>query len=252
MIVAETTAPMIGVLGGAGPTASAEFVRTIYEHATGAKEQEYPAVVLDSVPGLPERSVLLGHNASRLLDHTIRRLELLYAHGADAVVICCMTLHHLLPDLPAELSRPVASVVDALIDDVAAAGRTVLMLSSLETRRLGILTTSPRWTDVEHLVVWPDLRDHEALLEAIYDIKLNRGTSAGRQWLERCLPKYGASAFVAGCSEIHVLAKAVDARLAIDPFDTLARAAARGDIMRLTIGHRTADPAKRPQTAATS
>lgn len=236
-------APMIGVFGGAGPTASAEFVRTIYEYATGAKEQDYPAVVLDSVPGLPERSALLGRDASRLLDHTVRRLELLYAHGADAVVICCMTLHHLLPDLPAQLRRPVASVVDALIDDVAAAGRTVLMLSSLETRRLGLLTGSPRWTDVENLVVWPDLPDHEALLEAIYDIKLNRGTGAGLRWLERCLPKYGVTAFVAGCSEIHVLAKAADAGTAVDPFDTLARAAAGGDIMRWTIGHRMPDPA---------
>lgn len=240
---------MIGVLGGAGPTASAEFVRTIYGHATGATEQEYPPVVLDSVPGLPERSTLLGDRATELRDHTARRLELLYAHGAEAVVICCMTLHHLLPELPAGLSRPVASVVDALIDDVAAAGRPVLMLSSLETRRLGILTASPRWTEVRHLVVWPDLDDHEALLKAIYDIKLNRGTAAGLRWLDRCLPKYAVAAFVAGCSEIHVLAKAAEPGSAIDPFDTLARAAANGDIMRLTIGGRSEGVAVGPRTA---
>ena len=232
-------APFIGVLGGAGPTASAEFVRTIYQHATGKIEQEYPSVVLDSVPGMSQRSVLLaGGAADGLRDHTARRLELLYSHGADAVVICCMTLHELLPSLPAWLSRPVASVIDALIDDVAQNQRPALILTSMETRKLGLLTNYPRWTEIEHLITWPDLDDHERLLEAIWDIKLNRGTAAGLRWLDKCLPKYDVAAYVAGCSEIHVLAKATEPGLAVDPFDTLAHAAANGDIMRYTIGRR--------------
>src|SRR5215217_5247863 len=151
----EIAMPLTGVFGGAGPVASAEFVKTIYEYATGASEQEYPSVILDSAP-LPRRSALVDGDASELLDQSSRRLERLYAHGCDAVVICCMTLHHLLPALPPRLRRPVASVVDVFIDDVAAAGRPVLMLCSWETRRLGIFTSSPRWSLIRHLVVWPD------------------------------------------------------------------------------------------------
>ena len=41
---------VLGVVGGAGPLASAEFTKTIYEFSLGEREQEAPIVLLYSIP----------------------------------------------------------------------------------------------------------------------------------------------------------------------------------------------------------
>jgi aspartate racemase len=219
---------VLGVLGGMGPVASAEFVLTVYGYATGSSEQEYPAVVLHSDPSIERRSNLIGGSADDVLEATRRGLRLLYQHGCTSVVVCCMTLHHVLADLPGPLRAGIASALDLLMDELASAapGRQ-LMLSSTTARDLGLFHGHPGWPAASRSAVWPDEEDQAALQVAIWDIKENRGIGSGAAWLSRCLPKYGASSFAVGCSEAHVLAKRVELPdvSSIDPFDTLARAA---------------------------
>jgi aspartate racemase len=239
---------LVGVIGGAGPVASAEFVRTVYSHARGSNEQAFPAVMLDSDPRIGARSALLSGDASALRDQLSTRVQRLHRHGCAQVVICCVTLHHLLADLPADLGGLVASVVDALVDDLARQRWRVLMLCSFETKRLGLVTDHPHWPDIEHLVVWPNDRDHEALLRVIYDVKENRDTTAGRRWLQSLVDDYAVSALAVACSEVHVLAQGLPSASVIDPFDTLARAIADGTIHEFTRAHRLAtrrQPARR-------
>ena len=47
---------VLGVVGGMGPLASAEFVKTIYEYGLNRREQESPSVVLVSDPTFPDRT----------------------------------------------------------------------------------------------------------------------------------------------------------------------------------------------------
>jgi len=147
--------------------------------------------------------------------------------------VCCMTLHHVFAELPWSLRFGIASALEVLFDGIAAAApRRQLMLCSAAALDLGLFTADPRWPAMSPFVVWPDEQDMAALQKAIWDIKENNGVGSARIWLESCLSKYETSAFIAGCSEVHVLARKapLPGVTVVDPFDTLARAVAAGTI----------------------
>jgi aspartate racemase len=212
--------------------ASAEFVLSIYAHGVRTSEQTSPIVILHSDPTVPDRSALLAGaptEVAAVVEPVRAGLRRLYDHGCTSIVVCCMTVHYVLRDLEPALRGGVASVLDALIDEVAAAAPArLLMLSSTVPIKLGLFADDPRWSAVAPYLVWPDEKDQASLQTAIWEIKENRGVGTGAAWLESCLSKYGASGFVVGCSEVHVLARklALPGVRVVDPFDVLARAAA--------------------------
>ena len=107
----------LGVLGGMGPLSSAEFVRTIYEHARGAREQDDPVVFLYSDPTLPDRTeAFLGGREEQVLAPLQAALGRLVEMGAERLVVCCMTAHHVFPGLPAELRARLVSLVDVAVE----------------------------------------------------------------------------------------------------------------------------------------
>lgn len=50
---------LLGVLGGMGPLASAEFVNTVYRLNMTEPEQQAPALVLRSDPSIPDRTAAI-------------------------------------------------------------------------------------------------------------------------------------------------------------------------------------------------
>ena len=66
---------VLGVVGGAGPLASAEFIKTIYECSLGEREQEAPVVLLYSDPTFPDRTeALLAGDYEPTLTQARRRI----------------------------------------------------------------------------------------------------------------------------------------------------------------------------------
>src|SRR5262245_55746021 len=101
---------ILGIVGGIGPLASAEFVKTIYEESVGELEQASPIVFMHSDPTFPDRTQsLLAGESEPLLLKLIEALNRLRGLGASRIVICCVTIHFLLPRLPAELRRRIIS-----------------------------------------------------------------------------------------------------------------------------------------------
>jgi aspartate racemase len=239
----HTTGPrvVLGVLGGLGPVASAEFVRTVYGHCTGEREQDFPAVLLHSDPSFDARSpAAMDDPQAALPGRFAESVAALLAQGCTHVVVACATLHHLLPRLDAGLRRRIISVVDVLVAEVAAAGPGPhLLLCSQHARAVELYERHPLWPAVRSSVVLPAMPRNRALHEAILDIKVNRGHDRARRWLAAEIAEQGTASVIAGCSELHAVAKEWPGRPAvgwIDPFDVIARAAAAHDLARLS-GH---------------
>ena len=97
----------LGILGGMGPLASAEFLRTIYDYSlVDTVEQGAPVVSLYSDPTIPDRTeALLNGDDAAVFRQFTEALSYLTATGATKIVICCMTIHYLLPKLPPALTR---------------------------------------------------------------------------------------------------------------------------------------------------
>lgn len=219
---------LLGVVGGLGPIASTEFVKTIYEQWLGKPEQETPRVLLYSDPTFPDRTQSLLNGAEEpLLDKLVETLTQLQRLGASRFVICCITIHHLLPRLPGELRSRVTSLIDVIFHELATRRTPHLLLCTIGTRQLGIFQRHERWREFADLFVMLDDADQQKVHRLIYEIKSGADVHERIAFVESLLDKYNVSSFIAGCTEIHLLAKRFaatpdDARC-LDPLIYIAR-----------------------------
>lgn len=199
---------LLGVLGGLGPLASAEFVKTIYEYSVGTGEQRSPAVIMYSDPGFPDRTeTLLSGSYDNLLKRLVGALELLCERNVSEVIICCITIHHLLPELPLHLGERVSSLLDPIMECVSEMRTKQLMLCSNGVRQLGVFERHPAWQRAGQYIVMPDADDQQRIHTLIYEIKKNRDLDSISAALEELFVKYRVDGFIAGCTEIHLLSK---------------------------------------------
>lgn len=199
---------MLGVVGGLGPVASTAFLRTLYERGTYATEQQAPAVLLYSDPRVPPRSELLLEGRGELLlqwlTDVLERLEQL---GSSQIVICCVTIHHLLPQVPERLRSRVLSLLDVIFSALERTQRRHLMVASRGSYQLELFQRHPRAHLLEGRVVLPTEQDQLALYALINRVKVNADLEALARELEGYLERYDVRAFISGCTEIHLLAR---------------------------------------------
>lgn len=232
---------IVGVLGGMGGLASAEFLKTVYETEVGEREQDGPVVMLFSDPTFPDRTeAFLAGREEAVLEPLVRALQCLRGCGASSVVMCCVTLHHLLPRLPPELREPVVSVLDVLMEELANARGRYLLVSSTGARQLGLFDRHPRWDEVRDRVILADPGDQRRIHhDLIYPVKRNAGMDGLVRMLDELIDRYAADGFIVGCTEVHVLAKRYFAtldperrRACIDPLAAVANAIREGTLGR--------------------
>jgi aspartate racemase len=221
---------VLGILGGMGPLASAEFVKTIYESNLTQHEQEMPHCILFSDPSIPDRTeaILRGDEAEIIarLNHALLRLTQL---DVARIVIPCITAHHFLPLLRPDLRAAVLSLIDVVINDLLRARQPHLLFCTNGTRRARILERDPRWSEVARYVVLPTEADQQRIHALLYGIKQGHVGDAQRDEVKRLLAHYDVRGLIAGCSELHLLTKRMathptmeNVRIA-DPLLTIAR-----------------------------
>lgn len=221
---------ILGIVGGMGPLASAEFVKTIYEQNVGEQEQASPTVLLHSDPTFPDRTqLLLAGKCEPLLHKLIETLNELHELGASRIVICCVTIHYLLPQLPVRLRSRIISLLDVIFREVEESRKRRLLISASGARKLKVYEQHAQWEVLKDRIVMPDEKDQTLIHnDIIYQIKKNRNVRGLAPVLESLLLKYDVESFIAGCTEIHLLAKQFiwsgdGARFScIDPLMTIA------------------------------
>ncbi len=224
---------VLGILGGMGPLSSAEFLKTVYACTLGEREQDAPAVVMLSDPAFPDRTTaFLAGEEDTVLTPLVGALERLVAAGATRIVMCCMTVHHLLPRVPEELRGRVICLPTLVTELLLAAEGRYLLVCSSGTRALRVLEREPAWERVRDRVILAGPEDQAAIhRDLIYPMKRPTDLDAQAALLEDHLDRYGADGFVVGCSEVHILARHLEAGgsrrwAVIDPFLAVARSLA--------------------------
>jgi aspartate racemase len=197
-----------GVLGGMGPRASAEFLKTIYEEARVVHEQEAPWIIMDSDPSCPDRTELFLRGEEQvILDHLIGRLQMLDALGVDQIVICCLTIHSVLDRVPQKLRSRVISLVDILFRAIAQSDGEHLILCTDGSRRSGLFEAHQLWESVRVKLVYPDPVDQRKVHELIYRLKANLEYDDPHAFITSLFRKYSVRSFAACCTELHLLSR---------------------------------------------
>jgi aspartate racemase len=225
---------VLGIIGGMGPLSSAEFLRTIYEISGDASDidQESPGVLMFSDPTYPDRTdAFLRGETDDLLAKLTDALDEMCKLGASKVVLCCMTIHYLLPRLPDNLRKRIISLMDVIYSQVEILRYKHLVICSTGTRKLRLFESHRQWEQMQDYLLFPDDEDQKKIHALIYEVKRNRGIQEMALFLEMLFAKYQATSFVVGCSEVHMLAKSFfnssDERQekygCVDPFLIIAR-----------------------------
>jgi len=197
-----------GIIGGMGPFASAEFVKTIYELGWERREQEMPAVMLLSDPTMPDRTTYLREGCSHILaqrlETSIRQLESL---GVTNIVVCCLTIHHVLHFLSTNLQRKILSLVELIHSGVIRSQRQHLLLCTSGAREMRVFESHPLWEQGSKYITMPSATDQDAIHQVIYRIKKNIHKNSDIELLQRMRARYETDVVIGGCTEFHLMAK---------------------------------------------
>ena len=204
-----TKEDVIGVLGGMGPMASAEFLKTIYTCCRGEQEQEFPIVMVYSDPTIPDRtSAFRAGRPDEVLEPLIIAFNRLLGMGATKLMMCCMTSHHLVSEFPDTIRERLISLLDIVFDQLAQTDRRHLLICSSGTREFQLFEKHERWESLKTRIILPnEAEQYRIHHDLIYPIKKNPDTHERLPILEALLSKYKTDCFIAGCSEIHLVAK---------------------------------------------
>jgi aspartate racemase len=198
----------------------------------GQREQDAP-VVMYSDPTFPDRTdEFLMNSPQGLLERLERALDQLTELGASKIIICCITLHYLLPRLEESQRSKILSLLDIIFDNIKANETAHLLMCTKGSRALRLFQDHEKWDRCKEYVALPDYADQEVIHGLIYEIKKNRMPGQLVPEVESLLRKYGVKSFIVGCTDIHIVAKellrAGKGWGCIDPLNIVAERLARG------------------------
>src|SRR5438105_2614603 len=192
----------LGILGGMGPLASAEFLKTIYEFNVSGPEQKAPACILYSDPSVPDRTqAIISGSEDLMLGRLTTALEGLVQLRVGKIVIACVTSHHLFSKLPAHLSAKIISLVDLIIAEVLRSQTKSLLLCSNGTRKKQLFEHHQQWSEAREFIVLPSDDDQTTVHDLIYQLKMNGSTYDAMETVFALLDRYHVDSFIAACTE---------------------------------------------------
>jgi aspartate racemase len=223
--------PLLGVLGGMGPLATADFLAKLAEETQAGRDQDHIPYVAWGVPQIPERpAAILGHGPSPL-PQMLRGIAALKQAGAQAVAIACNTAHYWYDDLVREGGLPILHIADAVCSELEARGISsgkVGLISTEGTVRAGFYQSrfGARGLDCLHSSQEDQLN---LVLPAIAAVKANDLPRAHHLAIAAVsrLHEAGARAVVLACTETPLAidhASSAATPLCIDATRALARA----------------------------
>jgi aspartate racemase len=200
--------PSLGILGGLGPLASAEFLKTFYEENLEDCEQNAPICLLYSDPTFPERvSAIARGEEAPLVQQLERSLETLCDLGVDKIAIACTTMHYFLPQIRQSLREKVISLVELSLKAVLESDRQHLLLCANGARQARVFEQHELWEPASDRLIQLDNDDQQQLSDCIFQLKLNRHLNETLDYFDTLSKKYEVNSLIAGCSELHLVHK---------------------------------------------
>lgn len=223
----------IGVLGGMGAAASADFYARLVKIAQkeyGAKEDsDFPPLMLYNLPlsDFDETGFVDEHSVLEQLKTGLKKLD---KSGVDFIVIPCNTVHKFIKEMREAVSVPIISIIESTVDALERDQRKVAGVTSsqstraaalyeeeLSKRGIGIISATPEEQNILNSIIG-------SVIEGIQgDVEKNQ--------MKKIIARIaadGADSVVLGCTELPLAITANDSTLPVySSTDILARAALR-------------------------
>ncbi|MDR2695809.1 MAG: aspartate/glutamate racemase family protein [Deltaproteobacteria bacterium] len=112
----KTKSKTIGILGGMGPLASAEFLWKLLECIPANKDWDYPRIILDSNTHIPSRSRAYAYNEDSPLPGMIAACRQLEQYSPTCIALPCNSAQAWLAELQTSLATPVLNIFQAVTE----------------------------------------------------------------------------------------------------------------------------------------
>lgn len=209
----------VGVIGGMGPAATADFLGRLVAGVSAASDGDHPRVLIDSNPHVPDRNAAArgeGPSPGPALAAMARGLV---GQGAQLLAMPCNAAHGWADAIDVEV--PFISMIDAALAEALAHGsRCIGILAVGATLALDLYG---RASPVP--VLAGDLGVVQPAVSAIKAGDRSEATRAALAGEAARLAAAGAEVIIAACTEVPLLLRAADVAVPlIDSTAALARA----------------------------
>ena len=226
---------MLGVIGGMGPAATADFFAKLIEETPASRDEEHIPTLIVSDPHLPGRPAAILEDGPSPLPALRARRDTLLAAGATMLAMPCNTAHYWYDDLVRDCPVPFVSIVEsscAAVRETAAPGSSIGLIGTRATLAAGIFDRQLRASG--YSAVLPSEEELATLiLPSIRLVKEGRAVQAGGMLgpAVQALLDRGAAAVILACTETPVALDAIDSPLRVRCVDS-NRALAKGCVAR--------------------
>jgi aspartate racemase len=217
---------MIGVLGGMGPLATADFFRKVIAETPARDDADHVPLLIQSDPRIaPRPAAILGEGRSPLPELLAGRDRLIRA-GAMALAMPCNTAHYWYADLRNGCTVPLLSIVDASVKELSLLADTGSTIGIIATRAtLSAQIFDPALIQAGYTVLQPDETAMNTLvLPGIAFVKAGDALRGG-QLIEQAvqgLLNHGARVVILACTETPLALDAMQSQLRVHCVDTTA------------------------------
>ena len=218
---------ILGILGGMGTIATAHFFKVLAERVRAEKDQDYPRIIIDNNPNIPDRTAAITGKGESPVDEIVISLKNLESAGAQVIAMPCISAHYYYDEIAGSTAVPLINMIEETyrVYSEKISGKIVGLLATTGTVISGnFLRFFP-----EEVMIFPDEYSQENLvMEAIYGekgIKIGEVDYPKNLLIQAAaeLMSKGAEAIIAGCTEVSVILKNEDLPVHyLDPIIILA------------------------------
>jgi aspartate racemase len=220
----------LGILGGMGPAASAEYAVRLIQQTPAGRDQEHIPFVLWSDPTVPDRSTSLINRDDLPWEKLKRGIQGLKNADCDHIVIPCNTAHFWYDRLN-QLGVPITHIVGSVADELQALkiySGTIGVIGTKATMSLGLYQNylgALGWS-----CVTPGTHEMDNLVQPAIDLvkagNINEAHAMLSKVIDQLIP-WGVDAVVLGCTEIPLAVRETHYRNIplINSIDSLVKAA---------------------------
>ncbi|PRH89207.1 aspartate/glutamate racemase family protein [Labrys okinawensis] len=219
--------PRLGVVGGLGPLATADFYRKTIDAVPAENDADHISMAILSVPQIPDRSAAIREGSDRPLPWLLEAVEMLNSLNVEIIAIACNTAHHWYDALSAGSRAEIVHIADAAIDELHRRykGNRAAVMATRGTLRSGFY--QKRLEEAGFTCRNPAAPTFQnAVDDAIRQVKLGnleQAKDACASAFARCRDE-GLEAVILACTELPVAAEDVvpEGMLVVDASRALA------------------------------
>lgn len=201
--------PVLGVLGGLGPMATAYYLELMIKMTDAVTDQEHLQSIVMNFPTIPDRTAfILGRSEESPLEPMVALGRQLKAMGATLIATPCITAHYFHQKLQEGIGLPVLHGIGCVARQLAQGGVSRVGLMATDgTVQSGIFQRQVQEQGME--LVLPDEQGQAAAMTLIYD-QIKAGAQPDLSLFDAVkeqLRQKGAQVVVLGCTELSLLKK---------------------------------------------